>query len=291
MYHKKSMRGLIKKIKPIFLFSFSLFLLFDSGWVKAQGLGVGTAAPVSKLDVNGNLTVGATYAGTNAAPANGAIIQGNVGIGLTAPNGRLHLYEATGTTVTSTAGTLILQHGNSGGTSGILFKSATEPTDYGYILFSDDGSGTGSSSEDGLLEINIGNDPSTNTYEDDIAFMPSGNLGINTRSPNSTLHVSGAYQGKSRSVSTSVTLANDDWFIVATNNSTTTITLPTLTSSTTDGKILYIRSKGGTSTSITIAAATGNTISTHTHWGNPMVDGEGITLTSVGTVWYVVTGD
>jgi hypothetical protein len=291
-YYKKAiMRSLIKKIKSISLFSFSMFLLSYPGGVKAQGLGVGTAGPVSKLDVNGNLTVGATYAGTNAAPTSGAIIQGNVGIGLTAPNGRLHLYEATGTTVTSLAGTLILQHGNSGGTSGILFKSAAEPTDYGYIRFSDDGSGTGSSSEDALLEIGIANDPSTNSYEDDIAFMPSGNLGINTRSPNSTLHVAGAYQGMTKSVSSSVTLADDDWFVVATNNSTTTITLPTLTSPTTDGKILYIRAKGGASTSITIAAAAGNTISTHTHWVNPMADGEGITLTSVGTVWYVVTGD
>jgi hypothetical protein len=286
------MKPFREKAGCIFLFSLSLFLLFYPGGVKAQGLGVGIAAPVSKLDVNGNLTVGATYAGTNAAPTNGAIIQGNVGIGLTAPNGRLHVYEATGTAITSLAGSLILQHSNSGGTSGILFKSSADPaTDYGYIRFTDDGSGTGSSSEDGLLEIGIENDPNTNTYEDDVAFMPSGNLGINTRSPNSTLHVAGAYQGMTKSVSTSVTLADNDWFVVATNNSTTTITLPTLSSPTTDGKILYIRASGGASTNITIAAAAGNTLSTHAQWGNPMNTNEGITLISVGTVWYVVTGD
>jgi hypothetical protein len=284
------MRRLIEKISSIFLFYFCLFIL-NPGWIKAQGFGVGTASPVSKLDVNGNLTIGATYAGTTAAPANGVLIQGNVGIGLTAPNGRLHLYEATGTTITSLAGTLILQHGNSGGTSGILFKSSVEPTDYGYIRFTDDGSGTGSSSEDGLLEIGIANDPSTNSYQDDIAFMPSGNLGINTRAPNSTLHVVGAYQGKAKSVSSSVTLTDDDWFVVATNNSVSTITLPTLSSPSTDGKILYIRASGGASTSITIAAAAGNTLATHAQFGNPMYTNEGITLTSVGTVWYIVTGD
>jgi hypothetical protein len=285
------MKSLEEKIRSIFLFSFSLFLLIHPGWIKAQGLGVGTAAPVSKLDVNGNLTVGATYAGTNAAPTNGAIIQGNVGIGLTAPNGRLHVYEATGTAITSLAGTLILQHSNSGGTSGILFKSGVDPTDYGYIRFTDDGSGTGSSSEDGLLEIGVVGDVPNSIYEDDIAFMPSGNLGINTRSPNSTLHVIGAYQGMTKSVSTSVILADNDWFVLATNNSSTTITLPTLSSPTTDGKILYIRASGGASTSITIAAAAGNTLSTHAQWSNPMNTNEGITLTSVGTVWYVVTGD
>jgi len=36
------------------------------------------------LDVEGGLAVGATYSGTTAAPANGAIIEGNVGIGTTA---------------------------------------------------------------------------------------------------------------------------------------------------------------------------------------------------------------
>jgi hypothetical protein len=286
------MKRLTEKAGCLFLFSLGLFLLFYPGGVKAQGLGVGTAAPVSKLDVNGNLTVGATYAGTNAAPTNGAIIQGNVGIGLTAPNGKLHVFEATGTAISNSTGTLILQHSNSGGTSGILFKSSGDPaTDYGYIRFTDDGSGTGSSSEDGLLEIGVENDPNTNTYEDDVAFMPSGNLGINTRSPNSTLHVAGAYQGLTKSVSTSVTLTDSDWFVVATNNSASAITLPTLVSPTTDGKILYIRASGGTSTSITITPAVGNTLSSHTQWGNPLNNNEGITLTSVGTVWYVVTGD
>jgi hypothetical protein len=268
-----------------FLFSFSVKL-------NAQGVGVGIASPVSRLDVNGNLTVGATYAGTNAAPANGAIIQGNVGIGTTSPNGKLHIYEATGTTLTATAGTLILEHGNNGGQSGILFKSTADPaTDYGYIKYLDDGSGNGSQNENGLLEIGIQSDFNNSVYEDDITIMSSANVGINTRSPNSTLHVLGSYQGKTKTVSTSVTLADDDWFVLVTNNSITTITLPTLTSGTSDGKILYIRCTGGSSTSVTIAAASGNTLSTHTSWTNPLVQSEGITLTSVGTVWYVVTGD
>ena len=284
------MHSFIQKITSIFLLTLGLFLFSCSEQISAQGMGIGVATPVSKLDVNGNLTVGTTYAGTNAAPASGAIIQGNVGIGLTAPNGKLHLYEATGTTVTATAATLILEHGNSGGMSGILFKSKVDAgSDFGYIKYLDDGSGNGSTTENGLLEIGVSND-AFNSYEDDIAIMPSGNLGVNTRSPNSTLHVAGGYQGKTKTVSTSVTLANDDWFVLITNNSTTTVTLPTLVAGTTDGKILYIRATGGGSTSVTIAAAAGNTLSTNEDWSNPMWQKEGLVLISIGTVWYVVNG-
>ena len=57
----------------------------------AQNVGIGQASPISKLDVNGGLTVGATYSGSNIAPANGAIIQGNTGIGTAAPAHRLHV--------------------------------------------------------------------------------------------------------------------------------------------------------------------------------------------------------
>jgi len=44
-------------------------------------VGIGQASPASKLDIQGGLTVGNTYSGTNAAPANGAIFEGKVGIG------------------------------------------------------------------------------------------------------------------------------------------------------------------------------------------------------------------
>jgi hypothetical protein len=253
----------------------------------SQNMGISTASPVSKLDVNGNMTVGATYSGTNAAPTNGALIQGNVGIGLTAPNGKLHLYEATGTTVTATAATLILEHGNSGGTSGILFKSAVNSaSDHGYIKYLDDGSGNGSTTENSLLEIG-----SMDNTDDHVAIMSSGNVGVNTRAPKSDLHVLGGYQGKARAVSTTTTLTNSDWFVLVTNNSTTTITLPTLSSPTTNGKILYIRATGGASTSVTISPAVGNTLSSHVSWFNPMVSKEAITLIANGTTWYIITGD
>lgn len=52
-------------------------------------VGIGTNTPKSKLDVEGGLTIGADYAGSTAAPSNGAIIQGNVGIGSITPQSKL----------------------------------------------------------------------------------------------------------------------------------------------------------------------------------------------------------
>ena len=62
----------------------------------SQKVGIGSIqfVPVSTLDIKGNVTIGsgANYSGINAAPANGAIIEGNVGIGTYTPTKRLHVY-------------------------------------------------------------------------------------------------------------------------------------------------------------------------------------------------------
>ena len=52
---------------------------------QAQNVGIGQANPVSKLDINGNTTVGRTYSGVTAAPADGMNIEGQVVIGRSAP--------------------------------------------------------------------------------------------------------------------------------------------------------------------------------------------------------------
>ncbi len=46
-------------------------------------VGIGTTGPINKLDVEGGAVIGATYSGTNTAPANGLLVEGNVGIGRT----------------------------------------------------------------------------------------------------------------------------------------------------------------------------------------------------------------
>jgi|GEM_PF-2121965 len=63
----------------------------------AGNIGIGTNAPVNKLDVEGGAAIGTSFSGTNSAPANGLLVQGNVGIGTSSPTAQLHVHDASGT--------------------------------------------------------------------------------------------------------------------------------------------------------------------------------------------------
>lgn len=54
--------------------------------LKNGNVGIGTSMNTNVLDVAGNVSIGTTYAGYNAAPINGLAIQGNVGIGTWIPS-------------------------------------------------------------------------------------------------------------------------------------------------------------------------------------------------------------
>ena len=54
---------------------------------------------INTLDANGAIAVGTAYAGISAAPSNGAIIQGNVGIGTSTPASTLEVNGTFATTV------------------------------------------------------------------------------------------------------------------------------------------------------------------------------------------------
>ncbi|MBK7762937.1 MAG: collagen-like protein [Bacteroidetes bacterium] len=54
-------------------------------------VGIGTSTPLSKLDIDGGIAIGSSYAGTYAAPSEGAIIKGKVGIGTSAPLSKLDI--------------------------------------------------------------------------------------------------------------------------------------------------------------------------------------------------------
>jgi hypothetical protein len=76
--------------------SLAAFLLLPAAY--AQNVGIGVSNPQSKLSVNGTssggLAIGdSTYTSTSGtvAPTNGAIIQGNTGIGTRAPQALLHV--------------------------------------------------------------------------------------------------------------------------------------------------------------------------------------------------------
>jgi hypothetical protein len=57
-------------------------------------VGIGVASPQNKLDVEGAAVIGATYSGTNFAPANGLLVEGNVGIGTTSPGKTLEVFSS-----------------------------------------------------------------------------------------------------------------------------------------------------------------------------------------------------
>ncbi|MDP5172169.1 MAG: tail fiber domain-containing protein [Bacteroidia bacterium] len=80
-------------MKHLFILFAGLFL---SGMVSAQNVGIDQPSPVNKLDISGNLSVGEAYSGTFAAPANGAIFQGFVGIGTNAPSNLLSIEGSQG---------------------------------------------------------------------------------------------------------------------------------------------------------------------------------------------------
>jgi len=66
----------------------------------AGNVGIGVA-PLSKLDIMGGISAGA-YAGINAAPTNGMIVSGSVGIGTSSPLADLHVFDNSAVTAAHT---------------------------------------------------------------------------------------------------------------------------------------------------------------------------------------------
>jgi hypothetical protein len=79
-------------VPPLYfsLASKSSSAIFESS---AGNVGIGTTAPLSKLDVSGGVAIG-SYAGVLAAPSNGLIVSGNIGVGVIAP---AHAIDVNGT--------------------------------------------------------------------------------------------------------------------------------------------------------------------------------------------------
>jgi hypothetical protein len=150
-------------------------------------VGIGTVAPLSKLGVLGNLSIGGTY-GAIAAPTGGAIIEGNVGIGTTSPGTKLHV-EGAGSILVGTAPETIG-----------YFKQTAAGTHTGVVIDSLDG-------QDAYLFFGEGGSPrwdlradaGTNGFEIReqtgglntvrMAVNAGGNVGIGTTAPSTLLHL------------------------------------------------------------------------------------------------------
>jgi len=115
--------------------------------------------------------------------------------------GQLTIYEEIGSSYHShNQATLVLEHGNSGGSSCILFPSARNlNSDYGYIQYNDS---TSSGDEKSRLIIGTENDgPGGN--QDLVILKPTAAVGIGTNTPGAYLDVNGyttvgSYSGSGR---------------------------------------------------------------------------------------------
>jgi hypothetical protein len=125
----------------------------------------------------------------SGAGAAGIVIDtaNNVGIGTSAPVGKFAISETTGTVASSNAGSIVLDHENTGGANSIVFRSKNNRGgDFGYIQYQDDTS-VGSAGESAKLVLGTSNDA-----DDSIILAPSGRVGIGTFNPAAPLHVAGS---------------------------------------------------------------------------------------------------
>jgi len=141
-------------------------------------LGLGVTNPQNTLDINGNMVIGNGYSGTNTAPTNGLLVEGEVCIGTT------NSYENC---VLSVVGNVRIQGDLS--MNGVINIIDTNNTTTEMISITNDGTGPA------LFVKQTGNEPVAVFYDDNMPALyiqgtssNPGNIGFNTTDPQSILH-------------------------------------------------------------------------------------------------------
>ena len=180
--------------------------------------------PGSKLSIQGNASIGGLTYATTAAPSNGMIVEGNVGIGTTSPGALLHVEGRTANigqsnTVSSPSGTwganiaigathsitggrgaTVIGYGNSSsGDFGTILgvrNTISSSVSGGHVFGLDntvsatDAFAIGSFVSNSIANsIQIGWNSSSGPG--DLTLLSSGNVGIGTTSPSTQLHTTG----------------------------------------------------------------------------------------------------
>jgi len=173
-------------------------LKIDEGNV---GIGPGFSVPLNKLDINGAAVVGVAYAGTNLAPTNGLLVQGNIGLGTASPNANASIDIFSSTQLQDRirlSGQEYYQPGHSS-TDGIVFRLGINRTDNRQLWIADSASAIGSAAVGFRVLVGTATNQafidavSTDgtTAKDLIINGYGGNVGVGILLPTAKLHVAG----------------------------------------------------------------------------------------------------
>lgn len=119
-----------------------------------------------------------------------------------------------------------------------------------------------------------------------VGFAQAG-VGINTSDPKSTLEVNGSMSQKVTEITSGTTLGATDNTVVCKNTSAITINLPTVASSSCNGRVYTIKKDMSSTNNVTIDAYGSETIDGATTYVLSDLEGS-VTIASDGTEWKIV---